>query len=72
MNGATEIGNIHLFPAPLRYEGIEERHEEVFGEGINDVLKLSPHHNGNGQVESVPFREEEIPEFTGPALKHWP
>ena len=72
MNGATEIENIYLFPAPLRCKGVEERHQQVFGKGINDVLKLSAHHNGNGLVESVPFCEEEIPEFTYPALKHGP
>ena len=69
-NGAAEVGNFEFLEASARYQWVEEWHQEVFGDGVNDSCELLPHDECNGDAQSVALGEKELNKFSALALKY--
>ena len=57
-NGAAEVGNFEFLEASARYQWVEQWHQEVFGNGVNDSCELLPHDECNGDALSVAIGEK--------------
>jgi len=53
---------------PRRQE-LQQRHQQILAEGIDDLLKLGTHHYSNRQVEGIALLEEKLGELTQPTTK---